>query len=89
MFTAIDTETTIVEREHPEWEPEQVVQEAYDRIQKWKGVPKSETMSDKQAEKRAMTRPRVGTQRYTPPPPPPRQTNSDYVSQERKRRGLE
>lgn len=89
MYQAIDIETTIVEREHPEWEPEQVVQEAYDRIQKWKGTPQSETMSKKQAEKRAMTRPRSGTQRYAPPPPPPRQTNADYVAAERRRRGLE
>lgn len=89
MYNAIDAETTVVEREHPDWEPEQVVQEAFDRIQKWKGLPQTETMSDKQAEKRAMTRPRSGTQRYAPPPPPPRQTNADYVREERKRRGLE
>lgn len=89
MFNAIDTETTIVEREHPDWEPEEVVQQAYENISKWKGSPKTETMSDKQAQKRAMTRPKVGTMRHTPPPPPPRQTNADYVQQERKRRGLE
>ncbi len=90
MFTAIDYETTVVEREHPDWEPEEVVQEAYDRIQKWKGVPKQpETMSDKQAAKRAMTRPRTGTQRYQQPPPPPRKTNSDYVAEQRKARGLD
>lgn len=89
MYAAIDAETLIVEREHPDYEPEQVVQEAFDRIQKWRGAPKSETMSNKQAEKRAMNRPRVANARYTPPPPPPRQTNSDYVQAERKRRGLE
>lgn len=90
MFQAIDAETVAVEQEHPEWEPEQVVQEAYDRIQKWKGVQQtSETMSDKQAQKRAMTRPRSGTQRFTQPPPPPRKTNSDYVTEQRKARGLE
>lgn len=89
MYNAIDDETVVVEREHGDWDPEQVVQEAYERIQKWKGTPQPETMSEKQAAKRAMTRPRVGTQRYVPPPPPPRQTNSDYVAQERKRRGLE
>lgn len=89
MYDAIDGETVVVAREHADWEPEEVVQEAYNRISEWKGSPQPETMSDKQAQKRAMTRPRVGTQRYTPPPPPPRQTNSDYVAQERKRRGLE
>lgn len=89
MFDAIDNETLVVEREHGDWDPDEVVEEAYQRISKWKGSPQPETMSDKQAQKRAMNRPRVGTQRYAPPPPPPRQTNSDYVTQERKRRGLE
>jgi hypothetical protein len=91
MYNNIDTETMVVEREHPEWEPEQVVQEAYERISKWKGnpSPQPETMSDKQAAKRVMTRPRTGTQRFTPPAEPPRPTNADYVAQERKRRGLE
>lgn len=89
MYTAVDDETVVLARQHPEWEPDKVVQKAFETIQKWKGTPQPETMSNKQAEKRAMTRPRVGTQRYVPPPPPPRQTNSDYVAQERKRRGLE
>ena len=89
LFTAIDDETVVIAREHGDWDPDEVVREAFDRIQKWKGSPQPKTMSDKQAQKRAMNRPRVGTQRYTAPPPPPRQTNSDYVQQERKRRGLE
>ena len=90
MFNAIDNETAVVEREHPEWEPEEVVQEAYDRIQKWKGIPKQpETMSDKQAAKKAMTRPKAGNQRFQQPPPPPRKTNSDYVAEQRKARGLD
>jgi hypothetical protein len=89
MYTAIDDETVVLARQHPEWEPDKVVQEAFDTISKWKGSPQPETMSDKQAQKRAMNRPRAGNKRYTPPPPPPRQTNSDYVQQERKRRGLE
>jgi hypothetical protein len=89
MYNAIDTETIVVEREHADWEPEQVVQEAYNRIAKWKGNPQPETMSDKQAQKRAMNRPQVGSQRYKAPPPPPRQTSSDYVAQQRKARGLD
>lgn len=89
MFDAIDSETIVVEREYPGWEPEQVVQEAFTRIQKWKGIPQPQTMSDKQAQKKAMARPRVGTQRFQQPPPPPRPTNSDYVASERKRRGLD
>ena len=91
MYKNIDDETMVVDREHPEWEPDQIVQEAYDRISKWKGntPPQPKTMSDKQAAKRVMTRPRTGTQRYQPPAEPPRPTRSDYVAEQRKARGLE
>ena len=91
IYDNINSETMTVAREHPEWEPDRVCQEAYDRITSWKGnaPPVPETMSDKQAQKQAMTRPKTGTQRYTPPPPPPRATNSDYVAAQRKARGLE
>jgi hypothetical protein len=91
MYENIDQETMVVEREHPEWDPEDIVKEAYDRIASWKGntPPQPETMSDKQAQKRAMTRPKAGTQRYAPPPPPPRATNADYVAAQRKARGLD
>ena len=89
MFEAVDIETEVVARENPEWEPEQVMSEAYDRIQRWRGLKKSDSMQDKQRDKQAMTRPKAGSQRYTPPPPPPRQTDSDYVSNLRKQRGLE
>jgi hypothetical protein len=90
MYDAIDLETMVVAREHPDWEPDAVVQEAYDQISRWKGVPpQPQTMTDKQAQKRAMTRPRTGTQRFTPPPEPPRATNADYVAAQRRARGLE
>lgn len=90
MYENIDAETTIIARANPEMEPDEVVQEAYESISKWKGVtPVPETMSDKQAAKRAMARPRTGTQRYATPPPPPPPNNSDYVASERKRRGLD
>ena len=89
MYSAIDSETNVVEREHVDWEPSEVVQEAYKRIQKWKGLPQPETMSEKQAQKREMNRPRVGSQRFQPPPPAPRASNSDYVAATRKARGQE
>jgi len=88
-FTAVDDETSVVERQHPDWEPDMVVQEAFKRIQKWKGVSQTSTMQDKQAAKRAINRPRSGTQRYTTPPPAPAPTNSDYVRQQRIARGQE
>ena len=89
MYDNINRESIVVAAEHPEWEPADVLAEAHERISNWKGGPQSETMSDKQARKQATTRPRTGTQRYTPPPPAPRATNKDYVAQERKRRGLD
>jgi hypothetical protein len=89
LFTAVDDETEVVKRQHPEWEPEKIVQEAYDRVHKWKGAHKTETMDAKQEEKRAMSRPRSGTQRYTQPPPAPVPTRSDYVAKQRKLRGQE
>ncbi len=70
MYTAVDDETSVVERQHPDWEPEQVVQEAYNRVQKWRGGHKTSTMKDKQKEKQSMSRPRASTQRYAKPPPP-------------------
>ena len=90
LFTAIDDETPKVEREHPDWEPEEVIQEAYNRISKWKGGQKPiETMKDKQDAKRDMNRPKASSKRYTPPPPAPRPTNSDYVAKQRALRGQE
>lgn len=90
LFTAIDDETPKVEREHPEWEPEQVIREAYNRISKWKGGQKPvETMKDKHDAKREMNRPKASSQRYKPAPPAPRPTNSDYVAKQRALRGQE
>ena len=89
LFQAVDDETDVVERNHPEWEPEQVIAEAWKKVSTWKGGHKTGTMDEKLKDKQELNRPRSGTQRFTPPPPEPRQTNSDYVAQERKRRGLE
>jgi len=90
LFTAIDDETPKVERDHPELEPEQVIQEAYSRISKWKGGQKPiETMKDKHDAKREMNRPKASNQRFKPSPPAPRPTNSDYVAEQRRLRGQE
>jgi hypothetical protein len=92
LWEAVNTETDVIQRQNPYWEPEQIIQEAYDRVQKWRGSggnPALETMSTKQAQKRAMNRPRAGTQRHQPPPPAPRPSNSDYVQRLREQRGQE
>jgi len=88
LWTAIDDETTVVERQNPEWEPDKVLDEAYTRISKWKGdTHKTESMTDKAEAKRNMNRPRANSGRYIKPPPPPARTASDYVADLRKNRG--
>lgn len=87
LWTAIDDETTVVERQNPDWEPQDVLNEAYTRISKWKGSHKTGTMTSKAEQKRHMNRPRANSGRYTPPPPPPARTASDYVADLRKNRG--
>ena len=88
-FSLVDDETSVIMRREPELEPAQVVRQAWSNVQKWKGVKQTSTMADKQAEKRAINRPRSGTQRYTTPPPAPAPTRSDYVKQQRIARGQE
>lgn len=87
LWTAIDDESSVVERQNPDWEPQAVLDEAYTRVSKWKGTHKTETMTDKADAKRNMNRPRANSGRYTPPPPPPTRTASDYVQDLRKNRG--
>jgi hypothetical protein len=89
LFQAVDDETDVVERRHPEWEPAQVIAEAWKKVSKWKGGHNTDSMADKNRDKQDLNRPRSGTKRFTPPPPAPRQTNSDYVANQRKARGLD
>ncbi|MCP4469881.1 MAG: hypothetical protein GY815_04200 [Gammaproteobacteria bacterium] len=89
LFQAVDDETDVVERQHPEWEPEKVINEAWGRVKKWHGSHQTETMTDKHKEKQELNRPKAATGRFTPPGPPPRKTNSDYVRDQRIARGLE
>ncbi len=87
LWTAIDDETTVVERQNPEWEPQQVLDESYKRVSAWKGTHKTTSMTDKAADKRNMNRPRANSGRFIKPPPPPARTASDYVADLRKNRG--
>lgn len=89
LFQAVDDETDVVERQHPEWEPDEVMGQAWKNVNKWKGSPLTDTMADKLTDKQNLNRPIGGTGRFKPPAPAPRQTNSDYVSKQRIARGLE
>lgn len=89
LFQAVDDETDVVERQHPEWEPDEVIGQAWKNVNKWKGGHQTDTMIGKQTDKQNLNRPTSGTGRFKPPPPAPRQTNSDYVSKQRIARGLE
>ena len=91
LFVAVDAETNLVAKEHPTWSPREVMNEAYNRVQQWRGTskPTSSTPASKIAEKRALNSPRAGTGRAEPPPAPRQQTDSEYVTQLRKQRGLE
>jgi len=87
LWTAIDDETMVVERQHSDWEPQEVMDEAYKRISAWKGTHKTSSMTEKAKEKRQMNRPRAASGRYQKPPPPPARTASDYVKELREKRG--
>jgi hypothetical protein len=92
LYTAVDDETEIVEREFPSYTPSQIMKEAYKRVSEWKGVTKptqSTTLNDKADEKRAMNRPATSTRRADAPPKARKQTDSDYIKSLRKNRGQE
>ena len=88
LFAMVDAETEVVARENPDYRPLQVMEEAYKRIQQWRGKPEPDTkLKDKAEEKRQMIRPRAATGRADAPPQPVRQTKSDYVQQLKEQRG--
>lgn len=87
LFEAIDGETVVVKRQNPDWEPQEVMKEAYRRISEWRGGHKTDSMNEKQASKRDMIRPRVSSGRYVAPQAPPEKTRSSYVADVRKSRG--
>lgn len=90
LFAAVDDETTVISRQHPEWEPDQVLTEAFERISNWRGngqTQPTDSMSEKQQEKRARVRPRAADGRFVKPEAPPPPTKSDYVARVRQSRG--
>lgn len=89
LFATVDDEATVVERENPEWEPSKVLNEAYKRVQDWKGKPKQDALTARQQEKRNLHRPVISSERAPGKPEIPKKTDSDYVKQIRKNRGLD
>ena len=87
LFTAVNDETDIIQKQHPDWEPAKVIAEAWNKVKSWKGGTNVSSMSAKQELKRGMNRPQASTGRYTPPPAPPERTDSDYVTDLKKSRG--
>jgi len=92
LFQAVDEETVKVEREHPDWEPAQILVESWNRVDQWRsgGRPErqqSASSEQKQQEKRAMSHPKAANGRAQAPPQPKVQTRSDIVNQLRAARG--
>jgi hypothetical protein len=87
LYNAINDETDIIEREHPDWEPAKVIAESWNKVKSWKGGTNVSTMSKKQEQKRGMNRPLANSGRNTPAPADPVRTDSDYVTDLKKSRG--
>jgi hypothetical protein len=88
LFRSVDLESEIVARDNPHWSPGQILNKAYANVVDWKGEHKTDSMVEKETRKRAMNRPKASTGRASAPPPPPTRTDSDYVAELRKQRGL-
>lgn len=87
LYTAVNDETSVVERQNPDFDPQEVIELAWRRVSKWRGGHKTDSMSDKLDSKRNMNRPKVGTGRFVKPAPPAAQTGSDYVQSLKVNRG--
>jgi len=87
LYTAVNDETDVVERQNPDFEPQDVINEAWRRVVKWKGGYKTDTMNEKLDSKRQMNRPRATNGRFGKPPEPPAKTGSDYVNSLKEARG--
>lgn len=92
LLVMTDRKTKEVQREHPDWSPAKIIDEAATRVRKWIGgrtaAPASST-TEKLDAKRSQTTIRGGSARAANRPAPPPQSRSQYVSDLRKQRGLE
>lgn len=85
-----DTKTLKIARENPKWSPAKIIEEAARQVREaiGKTVTKAEPSSKLEA-KRSMTNVKGGSARAMPKAAPKPPTNSQYVENLRKQRGLE
>ena len=90
LFAKADRRTVILQQEHPDKSPVDIVRMAGEEVRKVYApkVPTTTTTPrDRLAEKRTMSQPRSGSVRATPPPAPKQPSRSDYVAQLKAQRG--
>lgn len=91
LLDMVDQETNQVMANNPELKtPGEILEKAYKNISLWKGDKgKSSSLADKRAEKRQLKQPGASNGRVTSTYEKPKETNSEYVQNLRKQRGLE
>lgn len=86
--TMVDDMTLTVMRDHPDWTPTQIIDEAAGRVRKAIQAVAGTGRDPRIEAKRRATLTRGGSARSTVPPAPRPQTKSEYVQDLRKSRGL-
>ena len=89
-FGLVDAKTIEIHREHPDWTPAEIIDEAAHRVRSMiKSVATPSTTNAKLDAKRNRTQVNGGSARSAPLPGPVPQTKSSYVADLRKARGLD
>ena len=89
-FGLVDSKTLEVHREHPDWDAKAIIDEAANRVRKLiQSVATPSTTDEKLEAKRNRTQVNGGSARVVNRPAPKPQTNSDYVADLRRQRGLD
>lgn len=85
----VDAKTNEIHREHPDWGPKAIIEEAANRVRAMiRSVATPTSTADKLDAKRNSTQLRAGSARSVNRPAPRPQTNSEYVANIRAARGL-
>ena len=85
----VDAKTNEIYREHPDWGPKAIIEEAANRVRAMiRSVATPTSTADKLDAKRNSTQIRAGSARSAPRPAQRPQTNSEYVATIRAARGL-
>ena len=93
LFDMADQKTIGIHNEHPDWTPQQVIEESGRQVREWVDNVRGQSASGKTTQskleaKRNLQSPKAGTGRSTSPPEPKQETNSEYIQKLRKSRGL-